>query len=146
MWHEIKNKDDIESFMDMVYCFHDSCIKEIKYLSGAYVEKDLAMYPVNDRRVLKVVIQRQFEDNSMIEMELEGLKRFQLMPCDDEYTCEILDSTMAFKDGCIYWCDCGGISEKDLDEYDGTIICASKLRWRSVDDCMGKREFYTSVK
>lgn len=42
-------------------------------------------------------------------------------------------------------CDCGGISKTDLDNYDGTIICASKLRWRSIDEYLGSREFYTSI-
>ena len=145
MWHEINNSNDLINFMNIVYSFHDSCLKELKYLSGAYVDEDLSMYPVNDRRILKVIIQRQFHDNSMIEMEFEGLKRLQLLPCDNNYTCEILDSTMILKDDCIYWCDCGGISEKDLDHYDGTMICALKLRWRSIDKCMGKEEFYASI-
>ena len=145
MWHEINNPNDLINFMNIVYSFHDSCLKELKYLSGAHVEEDLSMYPVNDRRILKVIIQRQLHVNSMIEMEFEGLKRLQLLPCDNNYTCEILDSTMILKDDCIYWCDCGGISEKDLDHYGGTTICAQKLRWRSIDKCMGKEEFYASI-
>lgn len=146
MWNEINDNSDIIKFMDTICSFHDSCIKEIKYLSGAYVDEELSMYPVNDIKVLKVIIQRQFKDNSMIEMEFEGLKQLQLIPCNDKYTCEILDSTMLLKDNYIYWCDCGGISEMDLDNYKGTIICALKLRWRSIDNCMGKKEFYTAIK
>ena len=56
------NNNDIEKFMKRICYFHDSCIKELKYLSGAFVDEDLAMYPVNDRRILKVAIQRQFEN------------------------------------------------------------------------------------
>ena len=145
MWHEIKNNSDLINFMDTICSFHDSCLKELKYLSGAYVDEELSMYPVNDRRILKVIIQRQFQDNSMVEMEFSGLKCLRLLPCDDKYTCEILDSTMILKDDYIYWCDCGGMSEMDLDSYDGTMICASKLRWRSIDSYMGQKEFYTSI-
>lgn len=144
MWNEISNDHDLRSFMEKVFFFHDSCIKEMKYLSGAYVNEELEMYPVNDRRILKVIIQRQFKNISMIEMEFEGLKYLKLLPCDDQYTCEILDSTMILKDNCIYWCDCGGLSEADLDNYSGTMICASKFRWRSIDSYMGKEEFYLS--
>ena len=79
MWYEINNNSDIISFMNKIYYFHDSCIKEIKYLSGAYVDEKLSMYPINDRRILKVIIQRQFEDNSMIEMEFKGLRYLQLL-------------------------------------------------------------------
>lgn len=52
------------------------------------------MHPLNDRRVLRVVIQRQYEKNSMIEMEFQGLKYLKIFPVDESYTCEILDSTM----------------------------------------------------
>jgi len=38
------------------------------------------------------------------------------------------------------------ISERNLEEYGGTIICASKLRWRVIDECMGQNEFYISAK
>lgn len=145
MWNEINSNNDLINFMDTICYFHDSCIKEMKYLSGAYVNEDLSMYPINDCRILRVIIQRQFKDNAIIEMEFSGLKRLQLLPCDDEYTCEILDSTMILKDDCIYWCDCGELSEKDLESYDGTVICASKLRWRSIDGFMGQKEIYTSI-
>ena len=69
MWNEITNEKDIHAFMEMVGWFHDSCIKEMKYLSGAYVSDDLAMWPLSDKRVLNVVVQRQFKEKSMIEMQ-----------------------------------------------------------------------------
>ena len=90
------------------------------------------MYPINDRRILKVIIQRQFEDNSMIEMEFKGLRYLQLLPCNDKYTCEILDSSMILKNGYIYWCDCGGVLETDLDNYAGTMICEMCIRDRGT--------------
>lgn len=144
LWNIIKNNDDITEFMDTMCFFHDSCIKEIKYLSGAYVNKDLSMCPVNGSRILKVIIQRQFEKFSMVEMEFKGLKYLKLFPCGDEYTCEIMDSALIMKDGCIYWCDCGDIAQTDLESYDGTIICALQLRWRQIENCMGNDEFYFS--
>ena len=49
MWKEIKTNGDIQSFMDLVCCFHDGCIKEMHYLSGAYVDEGLSMYPLNDK-------------------------------------------------------------------------------------------------
>ena len=144
MWEIISSNDDILKFMENICCFHDSCIKEITYVSGAYVNENLSMHPVNDRRVLRVVIQRQYEKNSMIEMEFQGLKHLKLFPVDESYTCEILDSTMIIKDGSIYWCDCGSLSGDDLYDYTGTLICASNLRWRSIENCMGEKEFYHS--
>ena len=144
MWNEISTNDEILQFMENMCYFHDSCIKEISYISGAYVTNKLSMYPLNNRRVLRVVIQRQHEKNSMIEMEFQGLVVLKLFPIDENYTCEILEATMIMKDGDIYWCDCGGLSEADLVDYEGTLICASKLRWRSIENHMGEEEFYRS--
>ena len=81
----------------------------------------------------------------MIELQFKGLKYLKLFPVDEQYTSEILDATMILKKDCIYWCDCGGLSEKDLDYYEGTLICAEKLEWRAVDDGMGQREFFKPI-
>ena len=127
--------------MKSIYSFHDSCVKEMHYCSGAYVEEELSMYPINDKRILRMIIQRQFRPMSVIEMEFVGLKYMRLNPVYPN-TCEILDATMIMKDGCIYWCDWGGLSETDLESYDGTLICASKMRWRVLDGCMGPNEVF----
>lgn len=146
MWNELLSENDIKDFMERFYYFHDSCIKEIHYLSGAYVEDNLSMYPVNDRRLLRVVLQRQFADIPMVELEFEGVKYFKLCPADEEYTCEILDSTLIQKDGFVYWADSGSVPIENIENYDGTIICATKLRWRSIEKCLGQNEFYKSIK
>ncbi len=145
MWETIGTNDEILKFMERVCNFHDSCIKEMSYVSGAYVDVNLSMYPLNNRRVLRVLIQRQCEKDSVIELEFQGLKCVRLFPVDENYTCEILDSTMIMKDGNIYWCDCGNLSESDLDDYTGTLICASKLKWRSIENRLGEKEFYHSA-
>lgn len=144
MWKKLCTNDDIVEFMDNVCYFHDSCIKEIRYLSGAYVTENLSMYPINDRRMLRMVIQRQYEKDSMIELEFRGVKIFKLFPAEEDYTCEILDSTMKIKDDNIYWYDCGNLLDENLDGYTGTLICAAELRWRSIENYMGEKEFYHS--
>ena len=52
---------------------------------------------------------------------------------------------MIIKEDCIYWCDCGGLSEKDIESYTGTTICASKVRWRAADEYIGEQEVYVSI-
>ena len=81
-WNEITDENSLKEFMERVSFFHDSCIKEMHYLSGAYVNENLDMYPVNDRRILRVIIQRQYEEDSMIEMEFQGLKYLKLFQGD----------------------------------------------------------------
>lgn len=142
MWNEVIDETDLKRFMERVYYFHDSCIKELKYLSGAYVNDALEMHPINDIRTLNLVLQRQFENDSMIELKFEGLNYLRLVPDTEQFTCEILDSTMILKNNQIYWCDCGDISETDLKDYQGTLICASKLKWRVIQNRMGQEEFY----
>ena len=68
MWHEICTEKDISFLMETVGYFHDSCLKELKYVSGAYVNADLSMHPINDMRELKMIIQRQDESPSAIEL------------------------------------------------------------------------------
>lgn len=142
MWEEINNADELESFMKKIFFFHDSCIKELKYVSGAYVSERLGMYPVNDHRTLSIVIQRQFEENSTIEMEFSGLCALKLIPTDDEYTCEILNASMFYRDGYIYWFDDDAMDDTNIEQYSGTCICAKRLRWRSIENHLGKEEFY----
>lgn len=133
MWNEIQNETELKRFLDRMQQFHDSCLKELRYTSGAYVDERLSMHPLNDVRTLTVVIQRQFRDPTTIEMEFRGLRFLRLRPVDEAYTCEILDASMFLHEGCIYWCDCGGVSEADVGQYDGTVICADSLRWRPLD-------------
>lgn len=142
MWNEIVNEEELNNFMSDMHGFHDSCLKEIKYISGAYVNEKLKMHPINSQRILNVIIQRQFENSSVIEMQFMGLKYLKLSPNDENYTCEILDATMILKENCVYWCDRGGLSEKDMESYTGTVICASKVRWRTLNEYIGAAEIY----
>ena len=70
MWNEIVCKKDLDSFMNIMCGFHDSCVKEIKYISGAYVNEKLSMSPVNSQRVLCVIIQRQI--HLLLKCNLRG--------------------------------------------------------------------------
>lgn len=132
MWNVIRTEEDVIRFMDDTNSLHDSCVKELYYLSGAYVDQALSMYPVNDRRTLRVIIQRQCASIPNIEMEFSGLKYLKLVPIPSDYTCEILEASLFIEDGDIYWGDCDGLSTKNLNNYGGTIICASGLRWRAL--------------
>ncbi len=141
MWNQIRNENDIQEFMNTHYCFHDSCIKELKYLSGAYI-KDKWMHPINDKRILRIIIHGQYDEHSVIEMEFGGLKRLNLSPDDEKYSCDIFGVTMLMKDDLIYWCDDDNLTIDNIDDYRGTLICASVLKWRYVDEYIGDDEIY----
>lgn len=70
-----------------------------------YVNENLSMHPSNVQRIFKVVIQRQFKNLSVIELEFVGVKYLRLFPNDINSTCEIMNSAMVLKDiliGCIF--------------------------------------------
>lgn len=145
MWNEIANEEALNRFMDTMHGFHDSCLKGLKYISGAYVDEELRMFPVNKQRVLSVIIQRQFENPSVIEMQFVGLKYLKLFPNDENETCEILGATMILKEDRIDWCDCGGLTAEEMESYAGTAICALKVRWRVVNEYIGSNEIYAAT-
>ena len=68
MWTDINANDDIYKLMNAVNWFHDSCITNIEYISGAYVGDDLLMYPINSKRSLMIHIQTQDMNRRNIEL------------------------------------------------------------------------------
>lgn len=138
MWNKIKNENDIIDFMNYVHNFHDSCVKEIKYCSGAYVDADLSMQAINHVRSLNIIIQSQYEDIKTIELMFNGLKNLILSPVDENYTCEILNSVLKIKDNYIYWAD-DDIENLDLFNDQGIFVCAESLKWRLIDDAVSKK-------
>lgn len=73
-------------------------------------------------------------------MEFQGLKYLKLFPADERYSCEILDSNIILKEDCIIWSDCEDKTELE-DGDTGTLVCASKLRWRSIFGYMGEKNY-----
>lgn len=140
-WNDIYTEKQLNEFLVLYGGFHDCCIKELRYLSGAFVNENLDMYPLNDQRKLYIIFQRQAEECTVVEMEFSGLVSLSLNPVDELYTCEILDASMFFEDGKIYWGD--SICFKEQREvYEGTWLCAQKVKWRIADEYMGNKEVY----
>ena len=130
MWQEIKTEMELQTFMEKLHFFHDSCIKEIQYISGAYVNAELRMHAINDRRLLRVLVQRQCAELATLELDFGGLKYMNLIPLDETYTCEILAAALYFQDGYIYWCDKTADDTQDAGPFESILICAERLRWR----------------
>ena len=132
IWNEINTEQEVNAFLELYGYFHDSCLKELRYISGAFVNEKLEMYPKNDERKVYALFQRQDENISTIEIEFAGLIKMNLAPNDETYTCEILEATMFFENGRIYWGDSIWFKEQ-REQYDGTWLCAEKVRWRNAD-------------
>ena len=145
MWNELYTQQQIDDFMREIHGFHDSCIKEMKYSSGAYVDENLSMLPTNTKRTLTVLIKRQFDDVSALELEFSELEYIRMYPVNLDCTCEILDASFFIKDGLVYWCDSSDVKDDNINNYKGTVICSKKFRWRNASELIGEREFYTST-
>ncbi len=142
MWNDIINNSDLEYLLSLVNSFHDSCIKEMKYSSGAFVDTDLSMQPVNTQRKLCMIIQRQASSPSVIELEFSGLKQLKLSPNDENFTAEILGASMVLTDSGIVWCDCDSTFETNISDNCCTKIYAHNVRWRVVDSYIGPESIY----
>ena len=106
-WNEILSEQALTEFAALTGHFHDGCVKELRYISGAYVDANLNMYPLNDRRALRMVVQCQSKEHPVIELEFAGLKSLSLSPVGTDYTCEISKAVMRMEDGCFHWSDGG---------------------------------------
>ena len=131
MWNEILTSEDISKLMEIFGGFHDSCMKEMKYISGAFVDSDLRMQAMNNKRIAKIIFQRQYKNPSTIEMEFSEVEKLKLPPSDEQYSCEIFDVTCTIENDCIFWYDSSGCVVGY--EHDGMWICAKKARWRPLD-------------
>ena len=134
MWERINNNEQLESFLQRITYFHDSCMKSFSFVSGAYVNSQLAMYPVNDKRVLSMIFQRQFEDITSFEVEFYGLRSFNYVPASPLYTCEIESANMYFKDGLIYFEHDSFLKSDETGQFIMNSVCAEGLRWRILTE------------
>ena len=142
-WHVIKSKTDINDLLNVFGSFHDGCLKELKYISGEFVDHSLSMNPINTKRCLSVIFQRQYHDPSVIEIIFDPIIRLNLAPVSEDYTGEILGAYMDFVDGVIYWSDDENFEPSKKDEYnDCTWISSASAKWRIADEYLGEGEIY----
>ena len=132
MWNKILTGRDVTELMKKFGQFHDSCIREFRYISGAFVDKDLAMHADDDVRVVTIVFQRQALELMSIEVEFSELVRLNLEPCEARYSCEIFEATMFIEKDLVYWGSSGDFATK-REHYRGTWLCAGKARWRALE-------------
>lgn len=149
MWNEISSQKDANNLLELFGYFHDGCIKELKYVSGQSVDSDMGMMPINEKRELCLIFQRQWRDPSVIEIVFSGLSLLHLAPVDENYTAEISEANMEFSEDGVFWVD-GSLSEKELhnasDSEEYTWIKAKKAKWRIVEEFIGEDDVFVYAK
>ena len=137
-WMEIQTQEDIDFLMDSMGHFHDSCIKELWYTSGAFADEK-GMYPINSKRKMHLILQGRHA----VELVFYDLVSMYLNPVNPAYTCEILGATLILEDGDILFLDNYAQDYRTLFEYEGVgWVRAQKLRWRIIDLYFGQQDIY----
>ncbi len=143
---EIKDDKDMKKLLQVFNWFHDSCIKELKYYSGGYVEENGSMYPFNSSRCVKVIFQSQTANIRVIEMKFDGIKKLNLVPRDEKYDCVIYGASLKKINGLFYWSEWENFKIEDLIKEDGTWISAQKISWRPLKNAFGDKKLYQFIR
>lgn len=127
MWEKIESQNDIDKFMEKIDKFHDSCIKEIQFTSGTYVDEDYSMI-MNTKPCVLITYQRQSERYTTFELKLEYAQNI-CINTDLTMTSEILEAVFEKKENLYYW-------YSDLDYKNNlnqvTWFSCKSVEWRMV--------------
>ena len=125
MQGKVQNMGDLAALMEQARNCHDTCITEMQYISGAYVNEK-GMYPVNDRNEMRVVLMGL----NRIELTFRGLRHCRWNPVDPDHTCEIHGASLWMGQDGIFWCNDDWVGPENWKDWDGILICAKELEWR----------------
>lgn len=145
MWNEVKSQNDADALMELFGGFHDGCIKEMKYISGEYVNEELSMNLFNSLRDLYVIFQHQNRNPSTIEVVFSRLIRMNLAPQDEQFDGIILGACIAVNEDCVIWVDDDWVKAENIGEAlneENTWIKAGEMKWRVADEYIGSEEVY----
>jgi len=147
-WYDVNNKSDINYLMEIYGGFHDTCITELCYISGADVNENLSMgFGESLDRKLSVIFKRQWKPVK-VELLFEGMRQMNIAGWQNNYFCDLFDCYLELHndlikgrdDNLIVWADNSGFNPKKL--YERNIlseplisyIISEKLKWRLLED------------
>ena len=126
MWNEIKSQEDIDLFMKQVLSFHDSCIRETRYISGTYIDKDGTMV-MNTKPFMYIKFDTKRSNNfTWFEFELGDIDNFSIK-INLNSTLDIYSATFFKKNDWFYW-----YSDEYADENSEYMFRCQTIRWRMV--------------
>ena len=129
-WHYVEKPHDIDFLFDETVGFHDSVLKDLNYVSGAYVNDENQMHAVDSVRTVTMRFDSQWSRS--IEMVFEGVVKLNLQPSADIMASFLYDASMFIQDETIFFFD-SQIDSIDR-SYDGTWIESYGLRWRFLSE------------
>jgi hypothetical protein len=147
-WYDVSNQSDIDYLNEIYGGFHDACITELRYISGADVDENLSMgFGESIDRKLFVVFKRQWKPMK-IELLFEGMRQMNIAGWQNHYFSDISDCYLALHndlikgrdDNLIVWADNAGFNPKEIYERNvlseplTTYIISEKLKWKLLED------------
>ncbi len=141
-YFEIHCHSDIERLLNGFSYFHDSCIKEIVYISGGYIEETGEMNPFDSIKSLIIIFQSQNSKYKNIEMKFDGVVQMNLVPRPDDYDNIIHNASLIRHDGLYYWAEWENFRPNDSKNNIGTWIASKKISWRVLEYSIGSRPIY----
>jgi hypothetical protein len=137
-WTPIKSQADVDHLLRTFGGFHDGCIREAHIWTEHYVRSDLQMSCTGalDTRA-RILIQRQFNAPSAIELLFEHVITFHLQPSPENYDSIIFGAAMLHESDRFYWADSDDWSPASATRDKSTWIAAKTLSWRDASDLMG---------
>ena len=148
-WNHIKTENEIKKLHNS-FSFHDSIIKEIRYISGSYVDENMSMQCLNTLNRLYVLMQSQWENHAVIELCFEELKELDLKPVLQDDNMSVLFGATLFinKQKDIEFLTCDDYAPEDEEfkkmyEFKNvSYIKAKKCKWRTLDKAIGPNQVY----
>jgi hypothetical protein len=143
-WNDVKTQADIDYLLDIYGGFHDSCLIELRYVSGADVNEKLSMTLGKSLdSKLFVTFKRQWKPVK-IELLFEGMRKMHIAGWRKDYFCDIHDCYLALHndlikgvdDNLFVWADNASFNPKGnyerniLAEPSTTYIISEKLKWQ----------------
>lgn len=139
-WKIINSKEEADELSDLYCNFHDGCLKEIWFSSGAHLKRNFTISAISNP-IARFLIQRPWPNPRVIEIEFTEIVQINIKPEGDDVFIEILDTRLYFEDGIFFWSVQGyQINDEDKDKY--TWIAAKKVRWRVVEELIGEETVY----
>lgn len=129
----INSQSSIDELMKTFNGFHDSCITEIHYVSGAHVNENRAINPFDSIRTVTIIFQSQCAVTRTIEIKFENVVRLNLCPKTEMQDAVIYGASIFRCNNLLYWSSLCDIEISELGKADFTWISAEKISWRIID-------------
>jgi hypothetical protein len=146
IWTRIQTQSEADELMRQFGSFHDGVLREAHLWTEHWVSDKLAMaIGIGLDTRVRMILQRQWQPLSAVELLFEEVTRFNVVPSPENYEASIRAATLLVAGATIFWADESNWRPGESDSDDVTWISARRLHWRDASDWMGEPLHFGSV-